>query len=104
MPIVDEQLLVKVNLATKLPTAKVGFHAGKDIKVVKKLAFLEGAGGSVLRGIETLPTSPAYSEQSIQGPTSLKLAAKKISIVVENMSHEVVTGKSMATAIFATSF
>jgi len=27
-PVVDERLLEKVNLATKLPTAKVGFHTG----------------------------------------------------------------------------
>ena len=56
-PIVDERLLEEVNLATKLPTAKVDFHTGKDIEVVKKLASLKRAGGSVLKGTETLPTS-----------------------------------------------
>jgi len=28
-PVVDKRLLEEVNLATKLPTAKGGFHAGK---------------------------------------------------------------------------
>jgi len=49
-PVVDERLLEEVNLTTKLPTTKVGFHAGKDIKVAKKLASPEGAGGLVLKG------------------------------------------------------
>ena len=52
-PVVDEWLPEEVNLATKLPTSKVGFHAGKDIKVVKKLASPKGAGGSILKGTET---------------------------------------------------
>jgi len=42
---VDERLLEEVNLGTKLPTAKVSFHTDKDVKVVKKLASLEKAGG-----------------------------------------------------------
>jgi len=37
----DERLLEEVNLSTKLPTAKVGFHTRKDIEVVKKLVSLE---------------------------------------------------------------
>ena len=104
MPIVDEQLLVKVNLATKLPTAKVGFHAGKDIKAVKKLASSEGAWGSVLKGTKTLPTSPAHSQHSVEGLISLQLAVKKISTIAENISHEVMKGKSIVTAVYATSF
>jgi len=69
-PVMDERLLEEVNLATKLPTTKVGLHAGKDIEVVKKLASLEGTRGSVLKGTETLPTSLALSEHSIEGLTS----------------------------------
>ena len=60
-----------VNLATKLLIAKVGFHISKDIEVLKKLASTEGAGGSALKGTETLPTSPAHSEHLVEGPTSL---------------------------------
>jgi len=70
-PVVDERLLTEVNLATKLPTAKVGFHAGKDIEVVKKLTSPKGAKGSVLKETETLPTSLAHSEHSVEAPTSL---------------------------------
>ena len=70
-PTVDERLLEEVNLMTKLPIAKVGFHTGKDIEVVKKLASSERAAGSVLKGTETLPTSPAHSEHSVEGPISL---------------------------------
>ena len=77
-----------------LPIAKVDFHAGKDIEVVKKLASLEGTRGSVLKGTETLPILPSHSEHSVEGPTSLQLAAKKISAVAENISPEVVTGHS----------
>ena len=36
----DEQLFMEVNLVAKLLTPKVGLHVGKDIEVVKKLAFL----------------------------------------------------------------
>ena len=43
-PVVDERLLKEVNLATRLPTAKVGSHTGKDMKVVKKLTSPERAG------------------------------------------------------------
>jgi len=49
---VDERLLEEVNLVTQLPTAKVGSHTGKDMKVVKKLTSSEGAGESVLKGTE----------------------------------------------------
>ena len=70
-PVVDERLLTEVNLATKLLTAKVGFHAGKDIEVVKKLTSPKGARGSVLKETETLPTSLAHSEHSVEAPTSL---------------------------------
>jgi len=55
-PVVNERLLEEVNLETKLPTAKVGFHIAKDIEFGKKLASPERAGGSVLKGTETLPT------------------------------------------------
>ena len=58
----------------------------------------------VLKGIEILPTSPAHSEHSVEGPTSLQLAARKISAVAENISHEVVKGKSTVAVISATSF
>jgi len=68
------------------------------------LACPEGAWGSVLKGIKTLPTSPAYTEHSVEGPTSLQLAARKISDVAENISHEVVKGKSTATAVSTTFF
>jgi len=102
--VVDEWLLEEVNFATKLPIAKVDFHAGKDIEVVKKLASPEGARGSVLKGTETFPTSPTHSEHSVERPTSLQLAAKKISTIAENISHEVLKGKSTATAVSTTSF
>jgi len=97
--IVDEWLLKEVNLAAKLPTTKVDFHASKDIEFVKRLASPEGAGGSVLKGTETFPTSPAHSEHSVEGPTSLQLVAKTISIVVENISHEVMKEKSTAAVV-----
>ena len=103
-PVVDERLLEEVNLATQLPTAKGGSHTGKDIKVVKKLTSPEGAGESVLKGTETLSISPAHSEHSIEGPTSLQLAAKKISTVAEKISPDIVKGKSTAAAISTTSF
>ena len=73
-PVVHERLLEEVNLATKLPTAKVSFHTGKDIEIVKKLTSPEGDGGSTLKGTETLHTSPAHTEHSIEGPTSIQLA------------------------------
>ena len=101
-PIVDERLLEEVNLATQLPMAKGGSHTGKDMKVVKKLTSLEGARESVLKGTEILPTSPTHSEHSIEGPTTLHLASKKISIFVENISHEVMKGKSKAVAVSTT--
>ena len=82
----------------------LGFHAGKYIEVVKKLASLEGAKESVWKGTETFPTSLAYSEHSVEGPTSLQLAAKKISTVTENISHVVEKGKSMAAAVSTTFF
>ena len=104
MPVMDERLLEEVNLATQLPTVKGGSRTGKDMKVVKKLTSPEGAGESVLKGTETLSISPAHSEHSVEGPTSLQLAAKKISTVAENISHEVVKGKSAAVAISTTSF
>ena len=66
MPVVDERFLEEVNLLTNLPTAKGGFHTGKDIEVIKKLASPDGAGESVLKGTETLPTSPTHSEHSIE--------------------------------------
>jgi len=103
-PVVDERLLEEVNLMTKLPTVRVGFHTGKDMKVVKKLTSPEGDGESVLKGTETLSISLAHSEHSVEGPTSLQLAAKKLSTVAENISLEVVQGKSTARAISATSF
>ena len=103
-PIVDERLLEEVNLAAKLPDNKVGVHASKDIKVVKKLASPKGAGGSILTGIDAVSTSPAYSNHSVDGPTSLQLIAKKISTVAESISHEVVKGKSTATLVSFTSF
>jgi len=62
---VDERLLEEVSLATKLPIANVGFHAGKDIQVIKKLASPKGARGSALKGTETLPTSLAHREHSV---------------------------------------
>ena len=71
MPIVGERLLEEVNLAAKLSIAKVVFHDDKDIKVVKKLAYPKEAEESVLKGTETFPTSPARSEHSVEGPTSL---------------------------------
>jgi len=101
---VDEWLLDEVNLATNLPTAKVSFHAGKDIEIIKKLASPEGAGELFLKGTKMFPTSPAHSEHSIEGPTSLQLAVKKISTFTKNISHEVVKGKSMAATVSATSF
>ena len=70
-PVVDERLLEEVNLATQLPLANGGSHTGKDMKVVKKLTSPEGAGESVLKGTETLSISPAHSEHSVEGPTSL---------------------------------
>ena len=100
----DERLLDEVNLVTKLPTAKVSFHASKDIEVAKKSASLEGVGESVLKGTETLPTSPTYSEHFVEGLTSLQLATKKISTVDENINHEVVKGKSTTTTVSAASF
>ena len=103
-PVVDERLLEEVNLATQLPLANGGSHTGKDMKVVKKLTSPEGAGESVLKGTETLSISPAHSEHSVEGPTSLQLAAKKISIVAEDISPEVVKGKSAVAAISTTSF
>ena len=103
-PVVDERLHEEVNLVTKLPTAKVSFYVGKDIEATKRLASLEGGGESVLRGTKTLSTSPAHSEHSIEGPTSLLLGAKKISTVAENISHEVVKGRSTTVTISATSF
>ena len=61
-PVVDEILLEEVNFATQFPTAKGGSHTGKDMKVVKKLTSPEGAGGSVLKGTETLSrTHPVAS-------------------------------------------
>ena len=40
-PIINEQLLEEVNLTAKLSTAKASLHGGKDIKVVKRLAYPE---------------------------------------------------------------
>ena len=100
----DERLPEEVNLSTKLPTAKVGFHTGKGVEDVKKLASSEGVGESILKRTETFPTSPTHSEHSIEGLTSLQLTAKKISTVAENIRPEVVKGKSTAAAISATSF
>jgi len=37
-PIVNERLVEEINLAAKLPTVKVGFHASKDIEIVKKVS------------------------------------------------------------------
>jgi len=66
-PVVDERLLEEVNLATQLPTAKVGLYDAKDIEAVKRLASPEGLGESVLKGTETLFTSPTHSEHSVEG-------------------------------------
>ena len=81
MLVLDGRLPEEINLSTRLPTVEVGFHIGKDIEVVKKLA----SPGRVGQSIETLPTSPAHSEHSVEGPTSLQLEAKKISTVAENI-------------------
>ena len=43
-PIINEQLLEEVNLTAKLSTAKASLHGGKDIEVVKRLAYPEGVG------------------------------------------------------------
>ena len=43
-PVIDEQLLEKVNLTAKLSTVKASLYGGKDIKVVKRLAYPEGVG------------------------------------------------------------
>jgi len=104
-PIIGEQLLEEVNLAVKLSTTRASLHDSKDIEVVKRLTSLEGVGGSILKGAETFPASPVHSEHSVEGPTSLQLAVKKISTVIKKTtSHEVVKEKSMLAAISATSF
>ena len=54
----------------------------------------------VSKGAKTFPASPTHSEHSVEGPLSLQLAAKRISIVVEKTTiHEAVKGKSMFSAV-----
>ena len=58
-----------------------------------------------MKGAETFLTSPTHGEHSIEGPTSLQLAVKRISTSVEKTtSQEVVKGKSMVMAVSTTSF
>jgi len=98
-------LLKEVNLAAKLLAAKASLHGGRDIEVVKMLASPKGVGESVSKGAKTFPISPTHREHSVEGPTSLQLAIKRMSTVVEKTtSHEVVNGKSMIAAVSATSF
>jgi len=104
-PIIDEQFLEEVNLAARLSTAKASLHGGKDIEVVKRLASPEGVAELVSKGAKTFPTSATHIENSVEGPTSLQLAAKRMSTVIENnTSHEVVRGKSMVVVVAATFF
>lgn len=104
-PIIDEQLLEEVNLTAKLSTTKAILNGGKDIEVVKRFTSPKGVGESVSKGAETFPASPTHSEHSIEGPTSLQLAAKRISTdVKKTTNHEVVKGKSMFAMVSATSF
>jgi len=65
----------------------MGLHISKGIVVIKKLASLQEARGSSLRGTETLPTSPTHSECSIKGPNSLQLAMKEASTMLVRIAN-----------------
>ena len=85
-PVVDGDLLEAVTLATKSCSATGQLSIGKDIDIMRRVTSPPI--------MTSLYESPTPSQHSVEGPTSLKVAAGRLSSVEAPIVIPGVTGGS----------
>ena len=79
--VVDEQLLEAISLTLKSSTSRAYLDIGKDIDVVQRMTSPHAIGDGTSKGIEASYALPTTSKHSVKGPTSLKVAMKRLPTV-----------------------